>query len=143
LFPTLRKLGISFFAYSPIAGGFLTKTRQDLEDGKGRFGNDALGQMYSGMYKKTSLIDALDKWEQIAKDEKISRAELAYRWVTYNSPLKPEHGDGIIIGASSLEQLEQTLKSVNNGPLSDGAVKQIDEVWKTIEHEAPLDNYHR
>jgi aflatoxin B1 aldehyde reductase len=35
LFPTLRKLGIAFYAYSPIAGGFLTKTKKDIEDGKG------------------------------------------------------------------------------------------------------------
>lgn len=99
--------------------------------------------MYSGMYNKPSYLEALGKWEDIAKDEGISRAELAYRWVTYNSPLSPDHGDGIIIGARNLEQLQETLTSVNNGPLSQNAVKRIDEVWKTIEHEAPLDNYHR
>lgn len=49
----------------------------------------------------------------------------------------------IIIGASRLEQLKETLDSINAGPLSDNAVKRIDEVWKTIEHEAPLDNYHK
>jgi aflatoxin B1 aldehyde reductase len=37
LFPLLRKLGISFYAYSPIAGGFLTKTKQQIEEGAGRF----------------------------------------------------------------------------------------------------------
>lgn len=144
LFPTLRKLNISFFAYSPIAGGFLTKTKQDILDGKGRFNpKEAIGEMYSSMYSKPSYLEALGKWEQIAKDEGISRAELAYRWVTYNSPLSKEHGDGIIIGARNLEQLQETLQSVNSGPLSENAVKRIDEVWNTIEHEAPLDNYHR
>jgi aflatoxin B1 aldehyde reductase len=37
LFPLLRKLGIAFYAYSPIAGGFLTKTKQQIEEGAGRF----------------------------------------------------------------------------------------------------------
>lgn len=144
LFPTLRKLNISFFAYSPIAGGFLTKTKEEVQEGKGRFNpQDALGEMYSGMYAKPALLNALEQWAQIAQDEGVSRAELAYRWVTYNSALKKENGDGIIIGARNVQQLEETLKSVNNGPLSRDAIKRIDEVWKTIEHEAPLDNYHR
>lgn len=144
LFPTLRKLGMSFYAYSPIAGGFLTKTKQDVEDGKGRFDTSTpIGQMYAGMYSKPSYLDALEQWESIAKDEGVTRAELAYRWVKYNSPLKPELGDAIIIGASSAQQLKETLGSINKGPLSQKAVKAIDGVWDTIKHEAPLDNYHK
>ena len=50
LFPTLRKLGISFYAYSPLAGGFLTKTKEDIEAGAGRFNKEALGGMYAEMY---------------------------------------------------------------------------------------------
>lgn len=56
---------------------------------------------------------------------------------------RKEHGDAIIIGASSFDQLKETLAAVSAGPLSSTAVKKIDEVWQTIEHEAPLDNYHR
>jgi len=144
LFPTLRKLNMSFYAYSPIAGGFLTKTKQDVLDGKGRFDSSTpIGQMYASMYSKPAYLEALAQWEQIAKDEGITRADLAYRWVKYNSPLKPEHGDAIIIGASSSKQLKETLDSINKGPLSEKAVKAVDQVWETIKHEAPLDNYHR
>ena len=98
--------------------------------------------MYHGMYAKPTLLEALAEWEEIAKEEGVPKAELAYRWVAHNSPLDSKYGDGIIVGASSFEQLEQTLASCNQGPLSDKAVKRIDEVWKKIEHEAPLDNYH-
>jgi len=144
LFPTLRKLGIAFYAYSPIAGGFLTKTKQQVLEGAGRFDTSKpVGSMYSTMYAKPSYLEALAQWEKIASDEGCSRADLAYRWVRYNSPLKVEQGDAIIIGASRLEQLKETLDSINGGPLSDNAVKRIDEMWKTIEHEAPLDNYHK
>lgn len=143
LFPLLRKLGMSFYAYSPIAGGFLTKTKQDIEDGKGRFDKSSpLGALYHGLYAKPSMLEALSEWEEVAKEEGVPRAELAYRWVTYHSPLSAEHGDAIIVGASNFEQLKQTLASCNKGPLSEKAVKKIDEVWKKIEHEAPLDNYN-
>ncbi|KAK3686807.1 hypothetical protein LTR37_019440 [Vermiconidia calcicola] len=141
LFPTLRKLNMSFYAYSPLAGGFLTKTKQDILDGKGRFG-DAVGGLYRKLYNKPAYLECLSQWESIAKDEGMPAAELAYRWVTFNSPLKRENGDAIIFGASSFKQLDETLKYVTAGPLSENAVKRIDEVWKTIEHEAPLDNYH-
>ena len=40
LFPTLRKLNMSFYAYSPIAGGFLAKSKQYILDKKGRFDPD-------------------------------------------------------------------------------------------------------
>lgn len=143
LFPTLRKLGISFYAYSPLAGGFLTKTAQQIKDGAGRFSEEALGGMYRQMYMKPSYLEALAKWEKIAGDEGCTRAELAYRWVTYNSPLKKAQGDAIIVGASTVEQLEQTLAGIEKGPLSDKACKGVDDVWAEIQHEAPLDNFTR
>ena len=143
LFPLLRKLGIAFYAYSPLAGGFLTKTKQQVQDGAGRFNTEALGGMYREMYMKPSYLDALEKWDAIAKEEGAARAELAYRWVTYNSPLKKAQGDAIIVGASTVEQLEQTLKGIENGPLSKKAVEAIDRIWSEIKHEAPLDNFTR
>jgi len=47
LFPTLRKLGMAFYAYSPIAGGLLTKTKEQILEGAGRFNKDLpVGQIY-------------------------------------------------------------------------------------------------
>ncbi|KAK4964222.1 hypothetical protein LTR66_012411 [Elasticomyces elasticus] len=143
LFPTLRKLGMSFYAYSPLAGGFLTKTKQQVQEGAGRFDPDTpIGKMYSDMYLRPAYLEALQQWEAIAKDAGCSRASLAYRWVKYNCPLSSEHGDAIIVGASSIDQLRQTLEGLNQGPLDKNIVERIDGVWKTIEHEAPLDNYN-
>lgn len=50
--------------------------------------------------------------------------------------------DGIIIGASKIVQLEQSLDAIKAGPLSSDAVKRIDEIWTKVEKDAPLDNYH-
>lgn len=49
------------------------------------------------MYAKPSYLEALKQWEEIAKDEGCSRADLAYRWVRFNSPLKAEQGDGKVM----------------------------------------------
>ena len=141
LLPLLRKLGMSFFAYSPLAGGFLTKKASQISEGVkgGRFDKDTrIGQMYHNLYNKPSLLKALDHWEKIAKEAGVSQAQLAYRWVTYHSALSQEKGDGIIVGASRPSQLEETLKGLDEGPLSDDTVKEIEGVWDTVKDEVRL-----
>lgn len=141
LFPTLRKLGFAFYAYSPLAGGFLTKTTQSLDEGAGRFNDQALGGMYKKLYNKPTLRDALAEWNDIAEKEQITKAELAYRWVGYNSALEVDKGDGVIFGASSLKQIEETTTGLQKGGLSEDAVKRIEAIWKKVEKEAPIDNF--
>ncbi len=146
LLPTLRRLGIAFYAYSPLAGGFLTKTVTQIQTGApaGRFTpGHRLHDMYRDLYVTPAYLAALGKWEVIAHDERVSPAELAYRWVTYHSALKPEKGDAVVFGASSLLQLEETLVGIEKGPLSEKASKEIQGVWETVEHDAPLDNINR
>ena len=141
LFPTLRKLGIHFYAYSPLAGGFLTKTTADLDAGGGRFNKDALGGLYSKLYDHEPLRQALTKWNEIAEKEGVSKAELAYRWVAHHSALQGDD-DGVIFGASKPAQVEQTAQGIKKGKLSDEAVKGIDEIWESDKSVAPVDNYH-
>jgi len=148
LFPTLRELGMSFYAYSPLAGGFLTKTKKQLLDtsesgmeSRGRFDEKSpLAFMYRTLYYKPAYLDALDEWDAIAAEAGISKAELANRWVRFNSALRPEQGDAIIIGANTTERLEATLVGLEKGPLGEEIARRIDAVWKSVEHEAGLDN---
>ncbi|KAF7555930.1 hypothetical protein G7Z17_g1812 [Cylindrodendrum hubeiense] len=143
LFPILRQHNIAFYAYSPLAGGFLTKTPEQISSGTdaGRFSKDHfLATMYNTLYNKPSFLKALVDWKEIAEEAGIPRAELAYRWVAYNSPLDNARGDAIILGGSNLEQLQQSLDGLKNGPLSDKVAKKIDAVWETVRDEAGLDN---
>jgi len=145
LFPLLHKLKISFYAYSPIAGGFLVKNSAQLrvKDDAGRFGTNArTGDMYTSMYGKESLYQALDEWGVIAKDAGISKAALAYRWIVYHSALKGANGDAVIVGASKTTQLEETLTAVEEGPLPKEIAERASGIWEKVEHEAPLDNYN-
>jgi len=145
LLPTLRELGIAFYAYSPLAGGFLTKTKESMLDDTagGRFSGDTpLAKMYRTLYVKPAFLEALEEWAAAAEEQGVSKAELAYRWVSYHSPLKPEQGDAIIFGARNLEQTKQTVEGLQRGPLKPAAVAAIDKIWEKIKHEAPLDNYN-
>jgi len=146
LFPTLRKLNIAFYAYSPIAGGLLTKTKEQIIEGSknaGRFGKGHwLGSLYTDLYNKPSYHKALDLWGVAARAAGCSKAELAYRWVAFDSPLDPKYGDAIIFGASKLSQVKETLAWLNKGSVGEEAKAEIDEIWKVIKDDAPLDNYN-
>lgn len=136
----MRQLNISFNAYSPVAGGFLTKSREQIDSGAGRFKKGTfLGDMYLAMYGKPSFYEALDEWQDVASSEGCSRSALAYRWVRFNSAL--QDGDGIIIGASSVAQLKETIDALNSGPLSANAAKRIENIWAKIAKDAPTDNF--
>lgn len=143
LFPLLRKLKISFYAYSPIAGGFLVKDSASLKskEVEGRFGEQTfLGDIYRKLYGKESMYQALDGWGEIATAAGISKAALAYRWVTYHSGLRKVNGDGIVIGASKISQLEETLTAIEAGPLDVRAAKRASDIWERVKDEAPRDN---
>ncbi|CAP62323.1 uncharacterized protein PODANS_0_170, partial [Podospora anserina S mat+] len=144
LFPVLRKHGMSFNAYSPLAGGFLTKSPRDFDDGPvGRFDpSNPIGGLYVTLYKKPAFLAALDYWDRISTESGIPKAELAYRWVAYHSALQAGRGDGMVIGARTLEQLRQTLVALGKGPLSGNVVKRIDKVWDMVEAEAGVDNFN-
>lgn len=146
LFPVLRELGIAFYAYSPVAGGFLTKTRAALQEGTadGRFRADhesPVAQMYHNLYKKPRLLEGLGRWEGIAERQGVPRAELAYRWVYYHSAMRPDLGDVVIVGASSPGQITQTAEGIARGPLKPEVVKDIEEVWELVKDEAIVDNF--
>ncbi|KAM6476446.1 Aldehyde reductase AKR7 [Trichoderma simmonsii] len=144
LFPIFRENGIAFYAYSAIAGGFLTKTSEQFQkgSGEGRWSKETgLGQMYHTLYNRPKFLEALDIWNEASNVSGIPKAELAYRWVAYHSVLKEHLGDGIVLGASRIAQLEQTVAGLNNGPLPESVVKTIEEVWELVKDESPMDNY--
>ncbi|KAL7943711.1 NADP-dependent oxidoreductase domain-containing protein [Trichoderma barbatum] len=145
LFPLLRENGISFYAYSAIAGGFLTKTTEQLKQasgGEGRWSKETgMGQMYHTLYNKPKFLEALDIWNETSTVSGIPKAELAYRWVAYHSALKDHLGDGIVLGASKITQLEQTVAGLNNGPLPESIVKTIEDIWQLVKDDSPMDNF--
>ncbi|KAK4183191.1 NADP-dependent oxidoreductase domain-containing protein [Podospora australis] len=142
LIPRLRRLGISFYAYSPISGSFLAKSVSQILGGKsGRF---VPGSDYWNMYVNHTNVAALKDWGDIAAEDLYSSAELAYRWTLFNSALKGEHGDRMIIGSHGVPQLVQTLQWLQRGPLDSVTCEKIDRLWDTIKNEvqAPLDVAH-
>lgn len=130
LFPTLRKLGISFYAFGPSAGGFLGKTVAEAESMA--TGGAYISATCRPYVKDARYLDVLGGWNSIAEAEGIGAAELAYRWMAYHSALDHDKGDALIIGASSHEQLEETLSGIAKGPLGESSCEMVQKIWENL-----------
>lgn len=98
-----EQLGLSLMAWSPLAGGLLTgKYDLDrLEDGEGR--------MASGDFLQVPRAQAeavLSALEAAARSHGLTVAQTALAWI-----VNKRRNHTVLIGASSTEQLEKSLKS--------------------------------
>lgn len=67
---------------------------------------------------------------------------MAYRWVAFNSALKPDLKDGMILGAMTTKHLTSALSYLKDGPLEKEVVEEIDGIWESVKEEAILDNFN-
>ena len=121
LIPALRKYGMSFYAYSPLGGGFFTmayrSTSDQVEAGTRFDPNKELGQFHRSRYWNETYFTALKLIETAAKKHDLNLREVALRWISHHSQLKREFGDSVIIGVSSPKHIESNLNDCEKGPL--------------------------
>lgn len=136
LFPCLRHYGMAFYNYNPLAGGYLTsryhreQKADEVEKGSRFDPNSWQGKGYRARYWNEAFFDALDILRPVAKKHGLTEAECALRWMTHHSMLKREHGDAVIIGASSTKHLEENLVDLEKGPLPEEVVQALDAGWE-------------
>ncbi|KAJ7286403.1 Aldo/keto reductase [Mycena rebaudengoi] len=136
LFPCLRKFGISFYEFNPLAGGFFTNRYASADD-KPEAGSRFDPDKFQG---KEQYFKALDTIRPVVEKHNLTMAEVALRWISHHSFLKREHGDAVLIGASSLTHIEQNLVDLEKGPLPEEVLKALDEAWLDVKSIAA--NYY-
>ncbi|MEL6546656.1 MAG: aldo/keto reductase [Myxococcota bacterium] len=105
LLPMAQALGVSVLDWSPLAGGVLTgKTLKG--DGHGRVATGAVGHFKK--YKTERTEGLVRELLPVAQELGCTPAQLSIAWVQSRSPLHIP-----IIGAKTLEQLEDNLGALN------------------------------
>ncbi|KAG9082300.1 hypothetical protein FS749_006960 [Ceratobasidium sp. UAMH 11750] len=138
LVPCLRKFGLRLVVYNPLAGGFFAGKVQGATDvpDVGRFSGDStMAKMYRARYAKENYFAALESLKTVAAAHDLRLTEIALRWCQHHSVLTPE--DGVIIGASSVAQLEQNCADSAKGPLPQEVVEALDAAWDKVGAECP------
>jgi len=137
LFTLLRDNNIAFYAYSPSACGFFSgKVSRASSKKKGSRWNikSPLGAKYSRDYFHEALFSAAQVVINQAAKHGISGHAAALRWTVWHSDLQAERGDSVIIGASSLKQLEENLDILEQGPLPDTLLETVEGIWADVRY---------
>ncbi|EIW56834.1 Aldo/keto reductase [Trametes versicolor FP-101664 SS1] len=136
LFPCLRKFGIAFYEFNPLGGGFFTGRYRSLEDAVepgSRFDpNKGQGQNYRARYWKEPYFRALAAIEAVTQKHGLTLAEVALRWISHHSLMRREHGDAVLIGASSVKHIQENLIDLEKGPLPQEILQVLDEAWLSV-----------
>lgn len=144
LFPLLRKHGISFVGYSPLAGGMLTgkvtlsNNNADALRGT-RFEvskDNIMGMAGRHWYDKPVFHDAIRKMNALCEAHGIDMINASMRWVLNHSALDGEQGDGVIIGPRSQHQLDAYATAIHGGPLPQSLVDGINDLWAEVADDA-------
>ncbi|MFD2916720.1 aldo/keto reductase [Psychroserpens luteus] len=119
---------IGLLAYSPMAFGVLSGKYV-----KGTAGDNTRLKLFPrfARYSGDKATEATKRYLKIAEDHNMTLAQMSLAFVT-DRPFITSN----IIGATSLEQLEENIDSVNI-TLSDDVLKAINEVHAEIPNPAP------
>ncbi len=121
LLDTLNELGVGCIAFSPLAQGLLTdKYLQGIPE-------DSRAAKSTGFLQKDQITDEkLEKirsLNDIAQQRGQSLAQMSIAWL-----LKDQRVTSVLIGASSVGQLENNLQALNNTNFSHDELNQINRI---------------
>lgn len=129
----MHDIGGSFVAYNPLAGGLLTgkysgiRSANDL-DQSCRFKDNPV---YQSIFWKDEILN----FSEVLGEDPIRNA---FAWLLHHSALDDRFGDGIVIGASSAEQLDRTMDEIERAcPLDSERIRAIDTRAQAIAPATP------
>jgi aflatoxin B1 aldehyde reductase len=146
LLPVLKNNDCSFVAYNPLAAGLLAGKHTNTNDSnskdnpdqgdvlKGRFQNNP---NYLPRFYTQANFDAITLIRTACGAHDVSMIEATYRWMLCHSALSADKGDGLLLGASSLAQLDQNLAACAGAAVSaeqgqglpDEILQAFEEAW--------------
>jgi aflatoxin B1 aldehyde reductase len=144
LFPLLRKHRISFYAYSPMAGGFLVDPSVRVAASTNHIrwqSNSPLGVRYRAEYIRPAVLAVASGVRHAAMEHGLLNHAAALRWIVWHSALVAEMGDAVILGASNVSQLRDNLDIVEQGPLPQTLIEAFEQGWQDIMKSGDVPEY--
>jgi aflatoxin B1 aldehyde reductase len=158
IFPTLDDYNMEFWAYNPLAGGLLTgKYRENInidntqskftdntqsrfkDNTQSRFKDNTQSRfkdnsIYQNIFWKDEIIKELDNLFVLNNP-----IEKSYHWLLKYSKLRKN--DKIILGVSTLEQLDNNINILNKNILfNHNIIQKLDNIYTNIKEFSP--NYY-
>ena len=122
---------MTFNAFRPLAGGFLTGGLVNGQTENTRFADaNPLGKFAQKLFGAGDLHDAMREFDKAVRERGLTPTEVAVRWLAFHSDLGD--GDGIILGASKVRQVKETAGWIVKGELNDDVVKLTEQLWDGV-----------
>lgn len=132
LLPALKKLGMRFYAYNPLAGGILTgKHSFDSVPQTGRFSSETVwGGRYRSRFWHKPVFDALDVLKGLCEKHDTTLVSVSLRWLHHHSVLSGDDGDAVIVCGSTVDQVKANVDAcADNTPLPQELVDAFEVAW--------------
>ncbi|MFE4708178.1 aldo/keto reductase [Peribacillus simplex] len=104
ILPTVRELGITHVAYSPLSRGFISGGLRKFEDLEPNDIRRHLPRFQGDNFKKN--VDIVDKLKEIAKEKNLTVSQLAIAWTIAKGALP-------IPGTKRVKYLEENVAAIN------------------------------
>lgn len=114
----LEDEGIGFISFSPLAQGLLTNRYLDGIPSDSRMSR---GGSLTSDTLTPELVARLQKWNEIASGRGETLAEMALSWILYHKAVT-----SVLVGASSVEQLEKNMKCMHAPQFTPSSMTQLD-----------------
>ncbi|KAK3318933.1 NADP-dependent oxidoreductase domain-containing protein [Apodospora peruviana] len=141
----LRKHNCAFFAFSPLAGGFLTgkvtlassnsktleQTRWETVGGRGTW--------YSGLFDTPAMHEAILVLKAVcdAASPQLSLQGAVMRWMIHHSTLRCGRAKASFFGAKRLDQLEANVADARGDPLEGAVLDAVEGMWASVREKQP------
>ncbi len=123
LFKAMWEHGVGCICYSPLAQGALTdKYLNGIPQGSRA---SRVGTTINDRYLSEEKLDQIRRLNEIAVSRNQSLAQMALAWV-----LREKAVTSVLIGASSVRQLENSVQCLDHLEFSADELKAIDEILK-------------
>ncbi|CAM9231442.1 unnamed protein product [Ectocarpus sp. 12 AP-2014] len=140
LLPALKKLGMRFYAYNPLAGGVLTGKHSfdSLPEG-GRFSSKTVwGGRYRDRFWHKPTFEALESIKALCRKHETTPVSASLRWLRHHSCLDGSRGDAVIVCGSSVEQVKANVDAcADETPLPQELVDAFDQAWEASKAKCP------
>ncbi len=117
-----RAHGVGFVAFSPLAQGLLTSRYLQGVPGDSRM---AQGRFLKREVLTGAVLEKIKALGRVAAGRGQTLAEMSLAWVLRNGPVA-----SVIVGASSVAQLECNLKALRKADFSEEELERIDAICR-------------
>jgi aryl-alcohol dehydrogenase-like predicted oxidoreductase len=91
---------------------------------------------WNDRYNKPEIINGLIKLYEKCQEQETSVQGASLRWLVYHSKLGAN--DAVILGARTIDQVDDSATEIKRGPLDEGVVQLFEEVWQSVKDVAPV-----